>query len=142
MGGIFDSIGGFVSDIGESLGGILDNDIFSTNNILGGLGAFASVLNQNEQAQALAEQSKSKFDQEVFVNNLDHQQAIEILKLQAALRGGGGGGGGVDQAALARYQQMMAAAQMGIEANQVGSANTIQALRNVMEGAQAPILVR
>lgn len=141
--GFLDSIGGFVSDIGESLSGVLDNDIFSTNNILSGLGAFANVLNQNEQAQLLAEQSQSKFDHDINMANLQHQQAIEILKLKAALGGGGGGGGGgIDQAALARYQQMMAAAQMGIEANQVGSANTIQALRNVMEGAQAPILVR
>lgn len=131
-------IGGFLSD---SVGDIFDSDIFSTQNILSGLGSFATVYGQQEQAEKLAEAERSKFDQSVYMQNLGHQQAIELLKLRAALGGGGGGGGGgTNVEGIEKLRAMMSAKEMQTNQANQGANLTVQALNNLIMAGQRPII--
>lgn len=131
-------IGGFLSD---SVGDIFNSDIFSTQNILSGLGSFATVYGQQEQAEKLAEAERSKFDQSVYMQNLGHQQAIELLKLKAALGGGGGGGGGgTNVEGIEKLRAMMQAKDMQTNQATQGANLTVQALNNLIMAGQRPII--
>ncbi len=132
-------IGGFVSD---SVGDIFDSDIFSTQNILSGIGQFASVYSQGEKQKQAEELARSAFDNDIFKLNLQHQNAIEMAKLQAALRGGGGGGGGggPNYEAIERLRAMMQAKELQTQQANQGANLTVQAYNNLMQGAQAPLM--
>lgn len=137
------SIGGFLGDAGKKLlNSETVSNLFSTDNILGGLGAFANVYSQQEKQHAAEEASKAAFDQQVALLNIKHQQDIEMAKLAASLKGGGGGGGHPDYEGIEKLRQLMAAKELQVTANQAGANATVEALKNLMEGAQAPILRR
>lgn len=137
---ILSDIGGFITD---NVGDLFDSDIFSTQNILSTLGGFASVWNQNNAQKQAEEAARSQFDQQVALLGIKHQQDMEMQKLIASLRasgGGGGGGGHPDYEGIEKLRAMMQAKELQANQANTGANLTVQAINNLLAGAQRPLV--
>lgn len=127
---------GFWDTIGSSLTeGATDLVKSIPKLIVSGIGAYGASRAQGE----VADQAQADRDFQSQLLDKKFQQEVELMKLKAALGGGGGGGGGVDMRPYI-YQGRLQARQAAMDSAQGSSGLTIEALRNLMDAAQRPLI--
>lgn len=153
--GIFDGL----SDWGSGFLG----EVFSPNNVMGAIGLYAnSSMQKDAQEKQLSQTqqlAQDKFNQDLQLLNMKHQNDLETLRAKGAGGGGGGGGNAAAMAianaelALKRKELAQRKALAKFEAQYKGkeleSANLSRAaelkqaaMQNLMQGATAPLLRR
>lgn len=102
------------------------------------LGVYGNISSKKAgEAQALQLADKN-FENQKALADQRFQQELELLKLKQAM-GGGGGGGGTDMRPYYLQQQGDAYTNWG-QRNEQASGLTVQALKNLMDAAQRPLL--
>lgn len=140
-----------ISDFGSGLLG----EVLKPDNILSAVGLYASNKRQSDALSASQAAAEAKMQQDIQLMNLKHQQDLELLRLKGA--GGGGGGSAASlalanaelalkrkelaqQKALAKLDAKLKGKQMMGEQILAGGGLAQDAMRNLQQGATAPLL--
>lgn len=120
-------------------------------NILGGLSVYSQIAGRGDALKAKQAEATATADMNIALADKKFAQEKELLALKASLAGGGGGGGGgsamaVQNAALAydakktKYLGVQDARKQQQEAQGQSSAGIIQAIKNLTDAAQRPLI--
>lgn len=94
----------------------------------------AGIFGAKQAAKASKKGKESELNQAIALKNLDFEQQKELLALKASLAGGGGGGGSGVFTGFTDPQR--------VSAMQEQDALRLAALRQLLEGYQAPLLAQ
>ncbi len=125
----------FGYDIGD-VGSLFED--FGAKDIISGVSAFGQITGSNDAEKNAQKLAETKQANDFALLDKQQAQAIELLKLKAALGGGGGGGGGTDMRPYI-YQGGLAAREQQMQGARDSSNATIGALRTLLEAAQRPL---